>query len=48
MTSGAQSEPLFEAYSIPSRARPLFQTAFADLNRRCAIRATAPSESGLR
>ena len=24
MTSGGQSEPLFEAYSIPLPARPLF------------------------
>jgi non-heme chloroperoxidase len=34
MTSGAESERLFEAYSIPSPARPLFQTAFGNLNRR--------------
>ena len=30
MTSGGQSERLFEAYSIPSPARPLFQTAFGN------------------
>jgi hypothetical protein len=34
MTSGGESERLFEAYSIPSPARPLFQTAFGNLNRR--------------
>ena len=34
MTSGEESERLFEAYSIPSPARPLFQTAFGNLNRR--------------
>ena len=34
MTSGGGSERLFEAYSIPSPARPLFQTAFGNLNRR--------------
>ena len=33
MTSGGESEQLFEAYSIPSPARPLFQTAVGDLNR---------------
>ena len=34
MTSGGESERLFEACSIPSPARPLFQTAFGNLNRR--------------
>jgi hypothetical protein len=34
MTSGGESERLFEAYSIPSPARPLFQTAFGNLNPR--------------
>jgi hypothetical protein len=34
MTSGEESERLFEAYSIPLPARPLFQTAFGNLNRR--------------
>jgi hypothetical protein len=34
MTSGRESERLFEAYSIPSPARPLFETAFRNLNRR--------------
>jgi non-heme chloroperoxidase len=34
MTSGGESERLFEAYSIPSPARPLFQTAFGNLNHR--------------
>jgi hypothetical protein len=34
MTSGGESERLFEAYAIPSPARPLFQTAFGNLNRR--------------
>ena len=34
MTSGRESERLFEAYSTPSPARPLFQTAFGNLNRR--------------
>ena len=34
MTSGGESERLFEAYSIPSPARPLFQTAFGNLNNR--------------
>jgi non-heme chloroperoxidase len=36
MTSGGESERLFEAYSIPSPTRPLplFQTAFGNLNRR--------------
>ena len=37
MTSGGESERLFEAYSIPSPARPLFQTAFGNLNRRSPI-----------
>lgn len=33
MTSGGESRRLFEAYSIPSPARPLFRTAFGNLNR---------------
>ena len=37
MTSGGESERLFEAYWIPSPARPLFQTAFGNLNRRSPI-----------
>jgi non-heme chloroperoxidase len=34
MTSGGESERLFEAYSSLSPARPLFQSAFGNLNRR--------------
>jgi non-heme chloroperoxidase len=34
MTSDRESERLFEAYSIPSPARPLFEAAFRNLNRR--------------
>jgi len=45
MTSGGESERLFEAYSIPSPARPLFQTVFGNLKR---ISATAPADSRLR
>jgi len=34
MTSRGESERLFEASSIASPARPLFQTAYGNLNRR--------------
>ena len=34
MTSGGESERLFEAYSIPSPARALFQTAVGNVKRR--------------
>lgn len=34
MTSGGESKRLLEASSIPSPARPLFLTAFGNLNRR--------------
>ena len=34
MTSGGESERLFEASSMPSAPPPGFQTAFGDLNRR--------------
>lgn len=34
MTSRGESEPLFEAGSIPSPTRPLFQTAFDNFDRR--------------
>lgn len=37
MTSGGESERLLQAYSIPSPARPLFQIAFGNLNRRSPI-----------
>jgi hypothetical protein len=40
MTSGGESERLFEAYSIPPPARPLFQTAFGNLNPRAPPRWT--------
>jgi hypothetical protein len=42
MTSGGESERLFEAYSSPSPARPLFQIVFANLNR-CQQDHTVPA-----